>query len=85
MQHEFINIVGSTYYIIRTLTYYTMGGEAYDEVKSVFIYEYSKDFSYSAFTEELLDGSISLYKDDSSTDAIYSQYNDLGEGMLSAL
>ncbi|MDI4651706.1 MULTISPECIES: leucine-rich repeat domain-containing protein [Pseudoalteromonas] len=79
MQHEFINIVGSTYYIIRTLTYYTMGGEAYDEVKSVFIYEYSKDFSYSAFTEELLDGSISLYKDDSSTDAIYSQYNDLGE------
>tara|TARA_Y100000310_G_scaffold182499_1_gene182580 strand:- start:153 stop:4202 length:4050 start_codon:yes stop_codon:yes gene_type:complete len=79
MQHEFINIVGSTYYIIRTLTYYTMAGEAYDEVKSVFIYEYSKDLSYSAFTEELLDGAISLYKDDSSTDAIYIQYNDLGE------
>lgn len=79
MQHEFINIVGSTYYIIRTLTYYTMAGEAYDEVKSVFIYEYSKDLSYSAFTEELLEGSILFYKDDSSSDAIYMQYNDLGE------
>lgn len=79
MQHEFINIIGSTYYIIRTLTYYTMAGEAYDEVKSVFIYEYSKDLSYSAFTEELLEGSILFYKDDSSSDAIYMQYNDLGE------
>lgn len=79
MQHEFINIVGNTYYIIRTLTYYTMAGEAYDEVKSVFIYEYSKDLSYSAFTEELLEGSILFYKDDSSSDAIYMQYNDLGE------
>ena len=54
-----------------------MAGEAYDEVKSVFIYEYSND--YTPFTEELLDGAISLYKDDGSTDAIYIQYNDLGE------
>ncbi|HEA15083.1 MAG TPA: hypothetical protein ENH88_01250 [Pseudoalteromonas prydzensis] len=76
MIHEFISIVGNLYYIKRTLNYYLPNGEIRSQSGAILVYEYSKDLTYSAFTEELLENYTEFYSADGQTDRIYTEYDE---------
>ncbi|MBB1418760.1 hypothetical protein H5187_15995 [Pseudoalteromonas sp. SG44-1] len=78
MIHEFISIVGNLYYIKRTLNYYLPNGEIRSQSGAILVYEYSKDLTYSAFTEELLENYTEFYSADGQTDRIYTEYDENG-------
>lgn len=78
MTHEFVNIAGSHFYVIRTHTNYNQSGEQTEQVRSLFIYEHSKDLSYSNFTEAMLSNYTALYKASGGTDYLYPTYTDTG-------
>lgn len=78
MIHEFISIVGNLYYIKRTLNYYLSNGEIRSQSGAILVYEYSKDLTYSAFTEELLENYTEFYSADGQTDRIYTEYDENG-------
>ena len=78
MVHEFINIVDNQFYILRTLSSYDQQGDITDQVRTILIYEYSEDLSYSEFTEELLDNYTQFYTQDGNIDYLYSNYTETG-------
>ncbi|MGB1201843.1 MAG: hypothetical protein ACPG5R_09790, partial [Cognaticolwellia aestuarii] len=78
MIHEFISIVDNLFYINRTLNYYLPNGEISSQDGAILVYEYSKDLSYSAFTEELLENYTEFYSADGQTDRVYAEYDENG-------
>lgn len=78
MIHEFISIVGNLYYIERTLNYYLPNGEVSSQSGAILVYEYNKDLTYSAFTEELLENYTEFYSAAGQTDRIYTEYDENG-------
>lgn len=75
MLHDFITIVDNHYYIERTVKRYYSNGETFQDEKSIVIYEYSSELTYTDFTEELLDNYPVLYKDDGTKVSIYTRFN----------
>ncbi|TGE83013.1 hypothetical protein C7Y70_11490 [Pseudoalteromonas sp. KS88] len=78
MIHEFISIVDNLFYINRTINYYSPNGEISSQDGAILVYEYSKDLSYSAFTEELLENYTEFYSADGQTDRVYAEYDENG-------
>ena len=78
MVHEFISIVDNLFYINRTLNYYSPNGEISSKDGAILVYEYSKDLTYNAFTEELLENYTEFYSADGQVDRIYTEYDENG-------
>ena len=78
MIHEFISIVDNLFYINRTINYYLPNGEISSKDGAILVYEYSKDLTYSALTEELLENYTEFYSADGQTDRVYAEYDESG-------
>ncbi len=71
MRHEFLNVKDDYYYVLRTFEYFDPEGKVTSSIESVLVYQYSKSFDYTEFTEELLSQWTELYRENGGTDFLY--------------
>ncbi|OUS71517.1 hypothetical protein B5G52_11260 [Pseudoalteromonas sp. A601] len=71
MRHEFLNVKDDYYYVLRTFEYFDPEGKITSSIESVLVYQYSKSFDYTEFTEELLSQWTELYRENGGTDFLY--------------